>query len=127
MHTCISKIYPPPLVLALTMNCLLFFSSVLEAVQLYVPGSSKEEVRTASFSTLSCSGLEDCQLYTGVGFPVAVQFKEISVPTVRSKTSVSGLRKAGGTREKITPIRNTNIRQCAGNMRALFLRLGTAS
>lgn len=56
----------------------------------------------ASFSTLSCMGTEDCQLYTGAGFPVAVQFNVISPPGIKSKISGSGLRNVGGTRENIT-------------------------
>lgn len=35
-------------------------------------------------------------MYTGVGFPVAVQFKMISAPSIRSTTSGSGLMNAGG-------------------------------
>lgn len=109
-----------PLVLPLTMNCLLFFSSVLEAMQVYVPGSSDEEVRTASSSNVSCIGWEDCQLYMGLGFPVAVQFKEISPPALRSKTSGSGLRNIGGTREEIVEIRYTITLQCIKRKRFLF-------
>lgn len=52
---------------------------------------------TASSSIPPWMGWVDCQLYTGTGFPVAVQFKVISSPGVRSKTSGSGLRNIGGT------------------------------
>lgn len=40
------------------------------------------------------------QLYTGEGFPVAVQFKATSAPSVMSKTSGSGLMSVGATREE---------------------------
>lgn len=49
-------------------------------------------------------GTEDCQLYIGVGFPVAVQFNMISPPSIESKISGSGLRNDGGTKEKVTHI-----------------------
>lgn len=49
-------------------------------------------------------GTEDCQLYIGVGFPVAVQFNMSSSPGIESKISGSGLRNVGGTKEKITHI-----------------------
>ena len=121
-----SQSWPLPLLLPLTMNCLLLFSSVLEAVQVYVPGSSEEEVRTSSSSILSCIGWEDCQLYTGVGFPVAVQFREISVPALSSKTSGSGLRNVGGTIEKIIRIRCTVTLRHIKHMETFF-EIGIAS
>lgn len=52
----------------------------------------------ASSSNLSCIGWDESQLYTGEGFPVAVQFKVISEPAIKSKTSCSGFRNIGGTR-----------------------------
>lgn len=62
-----------------------------------MPGSREVEVITAFSFNLSSIGWDDCQLYTGAGFPVAVQFRVISSPAVKSKTSVSGLRSVGGT------------------------------
>lgn len=64
---------------------------------MYVPGRSELEVIAASSSSPAGSGWDDCQLYLGAGFPVAVQFKVISSPGCRYKTSGSGLRNVGGT------------------------------
>lgn len=61
---------------------------------------------TASSLIFSCKGWEDCQLYAGVGFPAAVQFRVISSPGINSKTSVSGLKIVGGPIETITYILN---------------------
>lgn len=86
-----------PLFLVLRVNFLIFFWRVFEAVQMYVPGRSELEVMAASLSSPPWMGWEDCQLYMGAGFPVAVQFKVISSPGCRYKTSGSGLRNVGGT------------------------------
>lgn len=88
-----------PLFLGLRVNFLIFFWRVFEAVQMYVPGKSELDVMAASFSNPTWMGWEDCQLYMGTGFPVAVQFKVISSPGSRYKTSGSGLKNVGGTWE----------------------------
>ncbi len=44
-------------------------------------------------------GCGSCQLYTGTGFPVAVQFKIILLPAATSSVSFSGAVKTGGSED----------------------------
>lgn len=51
------------------------------------------------FLLVSCIGCGKCQLYTGTGFPVAVQFKMILLPAESFSSSCSGLAKVGGSED----------------------------
>ncbi len=96
----ISVLLLSPLDLCLMTNCLLFLPRILDAVHVYTPGLKDAALKTGWLSAFSWR-FEEVQTYTGGGLPSAVQSSStVSLSSLMSSISFSGLWKSGGSDEK---------------------------